>query len=118
MKRHPRERTFRVRNVRRMRFSYAAFLEINVELYFDDNDHKDNTYYTYTVKGHLLYQKDFTDKNGVAHKKGDAVQTTKGTQDTVVITSDVSGNISFTYADGSKANGKMTNKKYSMAKER
>jgi len=87
-------------------------------LIFDDNDHKDNTHYTYTVKGHLVYQKDFTDSKGVSHKKGDTVQTTKGTQDTVVITSDASGNISFTYADGTKANGKMTNKKYGMTKEK
>lgn len=70
---------------------------------FDDNDHDGP--YTYVVKGQLVYQKDFTDANGTAHKAGEVVETLDGTQDVVTITSDAAGNASFTYADGTQAKG-------------
>ena len=35
---------------------------------FDDNDHDGQ--YSYTIKGRLVYQKDFVDANGVSIKQG------------------------------------------------
>ncbi|MCD7885217.1 MAG: VaFE repeat-containing surface-anchored protein, partial [Lachnospiraceae bacterium] len=73
---------------------------------FDDNDL--NGPYSYTVKGTLVYQQDFTDADGVSHKAGEAVKTFDGTQDEVTITSDAAGNAVFSYADGSVAKGSIT----------
>lgn len=72
---------------------------------FDDNDLDGQ--YSYTVAGTLVYQRDFTDANGMEHKAGEAVETLDGTFDEVTITSDAAGNATFTYADGSTANGKV-----------
>ncbi len=72
---------------------------------FDDDDN--DGMYTYKLTGHLVYQKDFTDANGKKHKAGDVVKTLDGTKDTVNITSDAAGNITFIYEDGSQANGKI-----------
>lgn len=63
--------------------------------------------YTYTVRGRLVYQKDFTDADGKEHKAGDVVETLDGTQDEVTITSDAAGNVTFTYKDGTSAEGKI-----------
>ena len=84
---------------------------------FDDDDYDGK--YTYQVTGHLVYQKDFTDLDGNAHKAGDTVETLDGTKDTVTITSDAAGNITATFKDGSSAqveiisrrNGKSVGKK-------
>ncbi|MCC8106081.1 MAG: VaFE repeat-containing surface-anchored protein, partial [Clostridiales bacterium] len=73
---------------------------------FDDNDLDGQ--YTYTVKGTLVYQQDCTDADGVAHKAGETVETLDGTYDTVTITSDASGNATFTYEDGTAAKGSIT----------
>lgn len=70
---------------------------------FDDNDHDGG--YTYTLKGKLVYQKDFTDANGKAHKAGETVDLLENGRTTVTIKSDAAGNISFTYEDGTKATG-------------
>lgn len=70
---------------------------------FDDNDHDGG--YTYTLKGKLVYQKDFTDVNGNAHKAGETVDLLENGRTTVTIKSDAAGNISFTYEDGTKATG-------------
>ncbi|MCD7819963.1 MAG: VaFE repeat-containing surface-anchored protein, partial [Lachnospiraceae bacterium] len=48
--------------------------------------------YSYTVKGHLVYQKDFTDEDGMLHKAGEMVETLDGTMDEAIITSDTTGN--------------------------
>lgn len=79
---------------------------------FDDNDN--DGMYTYTVKGCLVYQKDFTDANGVNHKAGDAVDTLDGTKNVVTIQSDAAGNVTFLYADGSAAKGKILKSKHGM----
>ena len=77
---------------------------------FDKDDHEGN--YTYDLKGTLVFQKDFTDKNGVAHKQGDTVDTLDGTQNEVHIAMDASGNVTFTYADGTTAKGKVLEMTY------
>jgi hypothetical protein len=72
---------------------------------FDDDDHDGK--YSYTVKGHLVYQQDFTDKNGVEHKQGDTVETFDSSRDVVVISSDAAGNITFKYPKGGEAVGRI-----------
>lgn len=79
---------------------------------FDDNDHDGQ--YSYTIKGRLVYQKDFVDANGVSHKAGEEVETLEGTKDVVTVTSDAAGNATFTYADGTQAEGKVTIKGYGL----
>ena len=74
-------------------------------LIFDDDDHDGG--YVYKVTGRLVYQKDFTDANGVEHREGETVETLDGTQDVVEIRSDASANATFTYEDGSAARGQI-----------
>ncbi|MCD8105518.1 MAG: VaFE repeat-containing surface-anchored protein [Lachnospiraceae bacterium] len=85
----------------------TVYDEVTIEnVIFDDNDMDGQ--YTYTLKGTLVYQQDFTDSDGVSHKAGEAVETLDGSFDSVTFTSDAAGNATFTYADGSMANGKVT----------
>ena len=77
---------------------------------FDDKNHDGQ--YSYTVRGHLVYQKDFTDADGKEHKAGETVETLDGTQDEVTITSDAAGNITFTYKDGTSARGEIVKSYY------
>lgn len=70
---------------------------------FDDNDTKGTM--SYRLEGRLVYQKDFTDENGVTHRAGDTVDTVDGTQANVTITSDAKGNVTFAYDDGTSAVG-------------
>ena len=81
-------------------------------LVFDDDDHE--LPYSYTVRGTLRYQKDFTDANGVAHKEGEIVETLDGTQDVVTVTGDAAGNLTFTYPDGTVAEGRVLRKNVGM----
>lgn len=71
-------------------------VELN-NLIFDDDDHEGP--YSYIVRGKLVYQRNFVDKNGVEHKAGDEIPTLNGTFNAVKITSDAAGNISMKYID-------------------
>ncbi|MCD7884136.1 MAG: VaFE repeat-containing surface-anchored protein [Lachnospiraceae bacterium] len=89
----------------------TVYDEVTIEnVIFDDND--TDGQYTYTLKGALVYQQDFTDAEGISHKAGETVETLEGTFDTVTITSDAAGNAAFTYSDGTTANGTVTISSY------
>lgn len=66
-------------------------------LIFDDDDHEGP--YSYILRGKLVYQRDFIDKDGVEHKAGDEIPTLNGTFNAVKITSDAAGNITMKYID-------------------
>ena len=80
-------------------------------LVFDDRD--EGVTYSYTIKGKLVYQKDFVDADGVSHNAGDVVETLPGTQDVVTVSGDASGtHMSYKYADGSDAVGEVVSHRY------
>lgn len=66
-------------------------------LIFDDDDHEGP--YTYILRGKLVYQRPFVDKDGVEHRAGEEIDLLNGTFNTVKITSDAAGNISMKYID-------------------
>lgn len=79
---------------------------------FDDND-KDGKY-VYEVEAELVYQKDYTDANGVKHKAGDKVELLDGSKTLVRLESDAAGNVQGFFSDGTPVDVTITKSKSGM----